>query len=280
MIDRFVRRLVPSAAVLGRSRLAPLLDLADRAVTWRHPEWRGLPPASLRVRIGVGNRILMNQRDFLDHGRRTVEELDRRGCLRPGAAVLELGCGCGRNAIALAGYLDETGRYVGQDVDAEMIDWCRRHLSGGRFRFFHADVHSAVYNPGGRRLSDYRLPCDDGTADTVIAVSVFSHLLHEDFVRYLEECGRVLAREGRLYMTLFLMDAIRPRLGDRWSFAHRRGEAYIESPSLPEAAVAYDLATVERALAEAGLTIVDLYNEEFHQQTLILAPAEGPPASG
>src|SRR6266850_1514648 len=99
--DRLLRRLVPAVPAIARTPLAPALDLADFFVRLGRPEWAHLPPASLRMRIGVGNRILRNHRDFIEAGRSLVAELSAKGYLDPGATVLELGCGCGRNALAL-----------------------------------------------------------------------------------------------------------------------------------------------------------------------------------
>ena len=60
--DAIVRRLVPSVPALSRNRLlmAPL-DLLDRVISLPFAEARKLPPNRLRIRVGVGNRILFNQ---------------------------------------------------------------------------------------------------------------------------------------------------------------------------------------------------------------------------
>jgi ubiquinone/menaquinone biosynthesis C-methylase UbiE len=267
--DRLLRRIVPSIPVLARTPVAPLLDIADSFIRRSHPEWAGLPPASLRMRIGVGNQILRNHRYFIESGDATVAGLAGKGYLHTGSQVLELGCGCGRNALALMKYLDARGTYAGQDVDSEMIGWCRKNLQTGRFRFDHADIYSKVYNPGGKAATDYAFPVRDGTISIIISISVFSHLLAPEFMHYVREGARVLSRGGVLHMTLFLMDHIRPRLGNRWTFAHRMGESYVDSLRYPEAAVAYDVGTVERMLQAAGLSIVEVYNTDLHQQSLI-----------
>jgi cyclopropane fatty-acyl-phospholipid synthase-like methyltransferase len=189
--------------------------------------------------------------------------------LDPGSAVLELGCGCGRIALALLGYLEPRGRYVGQDVDLQMIEWCRRHIRAENFRFEHADLFSKVYNPAGKPVAGYRFPAEEGSTSLIISVSVFSHLLYDDFRHYVGESGRVLSRGGKLHMTLFALDFMKERLGDRWTFAHEMGRCRVESRRYPEAAVAYELATVRELLSEAGLSIADIYNQDLHQQTII-----------
>ena len=45
---------------------------------------------------------------------------------RPGERVLDVGCGIGRMARPLAGYLTGDGSYDGFDVNREGIRWCTR----------------------------------------------------------------------------------------------------------------------------------------------------------
>lgn len=271
--DRFLRMLVPSVPVLARTPLAAMLDAMDRVIKRRHPEWRDLPPASLRMRIGVGNTILRNHAYFVASGNAIVEELAGRGVLTRESAVLELGCGCGRNAVALKRFLSEQGSYHGQDVDGEMIAWCKANLADARTRFDHADVYSKVYNPRGVSSADYRFPVGDGSLSLIFAVSVFSHLLYEDAEHYVRECARSLAPGGHLHMTLFILDYLKGRLGDRWTFSHQLDRCFVDSLRYPEAAVAFELETMRSLLSAHGLAIVDTYNTDKPQQTLIARKA-------
>lgn len=267
--DRMLRTLIPSVPVLARTPLAPLLDCADYFIRRSHPAWAQLPPASLRMRIGVGNRILRNHEYFIESGKAIVSELAARGYLSTASRVLELGCGCGRNAIAISRFLDQTGSYIGQDVDADMIGWCRRELQNERVRFYHADIFSKVYNPKGRPVGEYSFPAADGSIDLIISISVFSHLLYADFAHYVRESSRVLSKGGCLHMTLFMLDFLKGRLGDRWTFSHRLDNCCVDSLRYPEAAVAYEFETVEKVLSSNNFSIVDVYNKDLHQQTLI-----------
>jgi len=269
VVNNMLRRLVPSVPVLARTPVAGMLDVADYFVKRRHSEWAKLPPASLRMRIGVGNTILNNHAAFIRHADDFVAELSERGYLTPRSQVLELGCGCGRNARAFKEFLGPEGRYTGQDVDAEMIAWCNTHLGDARARFEHADLLSLVYNPTGKSTSDYRFPAADGSISLIVAVSVFSHLLYDDANHYIRESSRVLMPGGRLHMTHFIMDYIRPYLGQRWTFAHKQDRCYVENARYPEAAVAFDLAVIKDMLEEHGLAFETIYNEKSHQQTVI-----------
>lgn len=105
MMDRIIRKLVPSVPLLARTPVAPLLDAVDYLIKRQHPEWSYLPPASLRMRIGVGNRLLRNQARFIEAGVNLVKELSGKGYLTLESQVFKLGCGCGRNAIALSQFL-------------------------------------------------------------------------------------------------------------------------------------------------------------------------------
>lgn len=269
MLKRLLRRVIPSVPILARTPLTTLLDVADSFVKWKHPEWSHLPPASLRMRIGGGNSILNNYTAFIAQANELVEELSRRQYLTPNAHVLEIGCGCGRNAIALAPFLGPEGSYVGQDVDAEMIAWCKQHLASDRFRFEHVNQLSSVYNPKGGILTNYRFPANDDGVSLIIAVSVFSHLLYRDARHYIRESSRGLMQGGYLHMTLFLMDYIKPRLGARWTFAHPHDNCYVESLRYPEAAVAYDFDVVKSLLDEYHFELHAIYHEERHQQTIV-----------
>ncbi|HVZ48624.1 MAG TPA: class I SAM-dependent methyltransferase [Gemmatimonadaceae bacterium] len=261
--------LVPSVPVLSRTPMAAVLDVADGFIKRRHPEWARLPPASLRMRIGVRNRILRNHEFFIESARGIVADFVRWGIVHPASHVLELGCGCGRIAAALGEYLAGEGAYTGQDVDAEMIRWCQQHLQNDRFTFHHANIYNKVYNPSGSSSAGYRLPAGDGSTSLVVSLSVFTHLLYDDTAHYVRECARVLAPGGHLHMSLFLMDLLGDRLGDRWTFAHEAGNCRVESLRYPEAAVAYELPVIRDLLSANGFSIRDIHTEGMDQQVVI-----------
>jgi SAM-dependent methyltransferase len=118
--------------------------------------------------------------------------------------VLDVGCGCGKLARFL--YLNPRLKYLGVDLFLPGIEWCNKAftpLAGDRFRFEHFDGHSAVYNPQGTlKPSEYRLPCEDHSVDTVVCASLFTHLLEPDFVHYLGEIARVLKPSGKAIISL------------------------------------------------------------------------------
>ena len=267
-IDNLLRKVVPSVSLIGHSKFIFIIDWADSLVKLFNPKWSKLPPASLRMRIG-GKIILFSHDFFIESGRLIIKELSKKGYLRKNSNVLEMGCGCGRNAIQLIDFLDEKGTYHGQDVDKTMIEWCKNNLQDRRFSFSFANIYSEVYNPEGQLFNDYKFPVNDKSQTLIFSISVFSHLLYKDFHFYVKEANRVLEKDGILHMTLFIMDYIKPKLGDRWTFEHKVENCYIENIKYPEAAVAYDIDVVKNMIKDNGLEIVEIYNLDSHQQTLI-----------
>ena len=132
---------------------------------------------------------------FREHGQRFAQILIQQGSLQPGEALLDVGCGIGRIAVPLTGYLEPDGRYEGIDVEADAIAWCRRAITP-RFPNFHfqvVDVRNARYRPDGSTLATaYQFPFADASFDMVLLKSVFTHMLVDSLRNYVDEIARVL----------------------------------------------------------------------------------------
>lgn len=207
-------------------------DALDRARGRRDPL---VPPRRRWGTVGQGDFVAVGD-EFLGH-------LVELAGLEPASDVLDAGCGIGRIARPLAGFLT-TGSYAGFDVDRDAVAWCRARYPE-RFRFDVADLRNARYNPhGAHEAASYAFPYDDDSFDVVVMTSVLTHLLEPEAARYLAESRRVLRPGGRLLATFFLLDdASRAALAaGRAAIAFRDPAATtaIADPEVPEEAVAYD----------------------------------------
>jgi len=234
----------PRLRLPGVSWKHPLVDLAAHALdpvdslvrTVRGA--RHLPRYSVRIRSN-GLRRQFGGGRFLREGRTIRDLLIELAGLTPASDVLEIGCGCGRTAHALAGWL-EPGRYTGVDVERVALAACQRssELGARGFRFAHMDVANREYNPGGQTpAARYCFPYPAASFEVVFLISVFTHMLAEDVTRYVEEICRLLRPGGRCLLSTFLLD--HGRAGKTLSFPHPLGPARLERADLPEIAVAY-----------------------------------------
>jgi SAM-dependent methyltransferase len=181
--------------------------------------------------------------------------------LQPDERVLDVGCGSGRMARPLTGYLRPRGSYDGFDIVPRGIDWAQRTISARfpHFRFQLADVRNDIYNPDGLvPAAEYRFPYADETFDLVVLTSVFTHMRAAEVRHYLDEVARVLRPGGRCLITFFLLnDESRPALAAGASdFTFRYGEGIVrfDHPTKPEAAVAYEEDAVRAWFDAVGLS--------------------------
>jgi 2-polyprenyl-3-methyl-5-hydroxy-6-metoxy-1,4-benzoquinol methylase len=104
---------------------------------------------------------------------------------RPGASILDLGCGRGH----LLGLLAARGfRIAGADSSPESV------------RAAQAAVASV--DPDRIRVGDLSaIPFEAGTFDVVVLIETIEHVRPEDLTSLLEEVRRVLAPNGALFIT-------------------------------------------------------------------------------
>jgi SAM-dependent methyltransferase len=237
--------------LVGSALLAPL-D-AVRSLTRKSASIT--PP--LRKSFIYGDHYQVIGEEFLNH----FVEL---GGLKPDDTVLDVGCGIGRMALPLTGYLSSKGQYWGFDIVDDGIEWCNQNISPRcpNFHFAKADVRNPVYNPdGGRAAHRYRFPYETGHFDFVFATSVFTHMLPGGVANYLSEISRVLRPGGRCLCTFFILGQQAMERVDlsasRHQFRHE-GPGYVSvSKHEPEKAVAYDEPSLRATYDDCGLEIVE-----------------------
>jgi ubiquinone/menaquinone biosynthesis C-methylase UbiE len=102
----------------------------------------------------------------------------------PGRVVVDVPCGSGWGTSLLRRYRHCTGI----DVSEEAIAFARRKYERpGVLGFSTGDMG--------------QLPLDDDVADVVICLEGFEHVSREVGMAFLEECQRVLTRDGKLILT-------------------------------------------------------------------------------
>lgn len=250
-----------------------LLSLAKKSVplAWRNPlkefyfstmltldalrgvKYDMVPPVRMNF---VGTR-----HDFIEVGKEFLGHFRKVGELKPEENVLDIGCGIGRMAIPLTGYLT-SGRYEGFDIIPFGIKWCRKKISPlhPNFGFTHANIHNSAYNPGGTVApEEFRFPYPDSTFHFAFATSVFTHLVQASMENYLRELSRVLKPGGRALLTFFIMtDKSRAAVAAgkaHYIFTHQVGALWTDNPASPEWAIAAEEEWLEKFLASCGLKL-------------------------
>jgi SAM-dependent methyltransferase len=265
-IDRLIRAFIPSSAKLSYNPAFRVLgDAISGIPSILYPEFRGLPPNHLRVRVGVGNNLLFNQAYHLQTGAGFWLSWLSARYVGANSDILEIGCGCGRIAHHLRGDWF-VGSYVGIDIDPEALQWCTSHFPSPKFTFLPSPHVSATYTS---QSVDKGAPIafpEDWEKDFIYSTSLYTHLLEDELANYTRESFRVLRKDGTMYMTFFCLDSV--ELGKRWTFNHKIGDAFVENIRYPEAAVAYTRDYMEKLCYSVGFKHLSII-EDRGQSSLI-----------
>jgi SAM-dependent methyltransferase len=180
-----------------------------------------------------GTSHVIGDGDFRLIGAEFLRHMVVIGGLKPGHNVLDAGCGFGRMAMPLARYLAPTSRYLGFDIVAEPIDWCRQKITSRNtaMEFAYVGMKHELYTPQGQVPSTEgfrsRLPVlAEWRPDFAAAVSLFTHLEEATFIRYLQDFHAVLKPGGTLFLTTFLIDKGSPQAAADCAFPVREWRQY------------------------------------------------------
>jgi len=230
-IPKRIRRTLSSSFLLARNITEPLV---------RDPL---TPPYKLRMLVGPFPDIhsyKMVQEEFFKY----FVELCH---ITPSERILDVGCGCGQMAAPLTKYLSQAGLYEGFDINAQLINWCKKHISSKytNFHFELADLFSKSYNPKGKyQSSEYKFPYEKSCFGFAFAKSVFTHMPPKDVENYFSNVSGVLKSGGRCLFSFFLLNAESSRLMDAGRstlhFKNDFGQYRTVNADVPEAAVCLD----------------------------------------
>jgi cyclopropane fatty-acyl-phospholipid synthase-like methyltransferase len=164
-----------------------------------------LPPLAMMKTIGspTVDHYLHNMQLY-------VADLIAEARLQTDARILDIGSGSGRIATAFTRYLANAGSYTGIDVWDEGVQWCTSHITAAHPNFTFHHVRAAnnyYYAADSGQANDFDLSfLPTHGFDGIFALSVFTHLRLVDARQYFALINRLLAREGRAYLTFFVID--------------------------------------------------------------------------
>ena len=132
------------------------------------PELARIPEASVESFAGVANHWTL-------------------GGIEPGSVIVDLGCGAGTDLLIAAQMTGPTGRVIGVDMTATMLERARQ--SANEMGLGHVELHESLIEA---------LPLDDASVDVVISNGVIDLVPDKDAV--FDEIDRVLRPAGRLQL--------------------------------------------------------------------------------
>jgi SAM-dependent methyltransferase len=147
--------------------------------------------------------------EFRGYGRLQMQRWIELGYVRPDSHLLDVGCGLGRVAHSLPGFLD-AGTYTGIDITRSSIDWCQEHYAGlDNFRFIHADLANHHYNRlDAASAADYAFPVAPARFDFIWSSSLFTHMQADGLDNYIGQMARAARPGALLWNTFFILDEV------------------------------------------------------------------------
>jgi arsenite methyltransferase len=171
--DKIKQRFVKVATDPTAPQRHPTGPASAKTLGYVAAEIDGLPAVVVESFAGVGNPLGLQ-------------------AVCPGSTVVDIGCGAGVDSILAARMVGPSGRVIGVDMTAEMVEKATDNAVA-------AGVTNAEFYQGEAD----RLPVGDGAVDVVISNGVFNLCI--DKPKVLAEVFRVLRPGGRLQMADILL---------------------------------------------------------------------------
>jgi SAM-dependent methyltransferase len=197
-----------------------------------------------------------------------VAAIEKYADLKSSDSILDVGCGCGRIAAALTQYIDPKSHYTGIDIVPGLIDFARNFITPKypHFQFLLLNESNSTYDSWrqeGRETGIAKLTeaVSAQSIDLAISVSLFTHLDFAPALAMLASIHQVLKNDGRVFMTVFVLDAGAVdgiQSGQAaFSFKHRTpgGKLSADRSDDPTFAVAYDDGLLNELIGSAGFRL-------------------------
>ncbi|WP_265200701.1 class I SAM-dependent methyltransferase [Aureitalea sp. L0-47] len=154
------------------------------------------------------NQGLSDNEVYLQSAVEQINHLSEYFDFYESSSILDFGCGQGRLVNGLKLMRTQFGSYFGVDTHYKSIKWCNKWITkyGTKIKFIHLPAFNARYNRGVETLQ--QLPFEKNSFDLVFLNSVFSHMLTDDVLFYIEEFQAVLKANGILYVTAFVEEKV------------------------------------------------------------------------
>lgn len=203
-----------------------------------------------------------NAQDFLKQGELQLELLKNEIKLKPSDIVLDIGCGIGRTAIALSGYIT-SGSYHGFDVVEKGIDWCKKGI-GNDFKNFHFNyipLKNDLYNTSLQKAEEFIFPYREDYFDKIFTFSVFTHMGIDEIQNYLSQIERVIKKNAVCFSTFFLYDESDEKLiadNPQFSFPFKREGYRLMDLNVEAGNIALEKNKLHLMMKKANLEIVNI----------------------
>ncbi|MDM1556514.1 class I SAM-dependent methyltransferase [Chryseobacterium indologenes] len=199
--------------------------------------------------------IYVGSSDFIPHGIRQMNALKKYIALKNTDHVLDIGCGIGRTAVALSGFIDK-GTYDGFDAVEKGIKWCNKHIHKKylNFNFKFTPIYNDLYNTFSQKAENFIFPYDEAQFDKAFLFSVFTHMQVPEIQQYLNEISRVLKSGGQCLATFFLYDESKKE-GGSMHFPHQYKGYRLMDDKVTAANIAVSVPLLNQMAHEAGLKV-------------------------